>query len=153
MDNSLSLSAVARSRRGVTLIEVLIVMTLVGILAAIALPRVAGSSDPYSAVDEARKIHAVLAEARARAVATQLQQRFVLANGGVWKIEEETSPGTWTETGDSATAAGTVTIDGASSGTVLFYPRGRVDAARTIRVSVDGHKQSIRLLASGMVRW
>ena len=62
-------TSVTRSRRGVTLIEVLIVMTLVGLLAAVAIPRVAGSSDPYKAVDEARKIHAAMAKGRARAIA------------------------------------------------------------------------------------
>src|SRR5687767_15350262 len=79
----------ARSRRGISLIEVLIVMVLVGILAAVAIPRIAGSSDPYAAVDEAREIHAAMANARARAIATQLPNRFVLASGAVWKVEQE----------------------------------------------------------------
>ena len=51
MDISSPFPSVTRSRRGVTLIEVHIVMTLVGILAAVAIPRVAGSSDHYAAVD------------------------------------------------------------------------------------------------------
>lgn len=145
----------ARSRRGITLIEVLIVMTLVGILAAVAIPRVGGSSDPYQAVDEARKIHAALASARAGAIATQRQHRFVLASGGTWKIQQEdpASPGTWNAMPDSGAATGTVTMDGASSGTVVFYPRGRVDNARSIVVAVNGHQQRINLLASGLVRW
>ena len=141
-----------RSRRGVTLIEILLVLTLVGILAAVAIPRVADSSDPYQAVDEARKIHAAMAEARASAIATQRQYRFVLASSGKWKIQFDNA-GTWTATPDSGQATGTVTIDGASSGTVVFYARGRVDAARSLVVTVDGHEQEIDLLASGLVRW
>ena len=143
----------ARSRRGISLIEALIVMVLVGILAAVAIPRVAGTSDPYAAVDEAREIHAAMANARARAIATQRQQRFVLASGAVWKVEEENPPGTWNATADSGTAAAAVTMGGASSGTVVYYPRGRVDAPKTIEVTVDGHTQSIDVLASGLVRW
>ena len=148
-------SSTCRSVRGVTLIEILIVVILVALLAAIAIPRVAGSSDPYSAVDEARTIHAAMADARARAIATQRFHRFVLA-GGVWNVEVETPPtgsGTWVATPDSGTADATVTMDGSDSGTIVYYPRGRVDAARTIEVTVDGHTQSIDVLASGLVRW
>jgi prepilin-type N-terminal cleavage/methylation domain-containing protein len=151
----LPLTSVTRSRRGISLIEALIVMVLVGILAAVAIPRVAGTSDPYAAVDEAREIHAAMANARARAIATQLPNRFVLASGAVWKVEQEdpANPGTWLATADSGTADAAVTMGGATSGTILYYPRGRVDAPKTIEVSVDGHVQSIDVLASGLVRW
>lgn len=145
--------SVTRSRRGISLIEALMVMVLVGILAAIAIPRVAGTSDPYAAVDEAREIHAAMAKARASAIATQRQHRFVLASGAVWKVEEETSPGTWAATADSGTADAAVTMAGSTSGTIVYYPRGRVDAPKTIAVAVDGHSQSIDVLASGLVRW
>jgi type IV fimbrial biogenesis protein FimT len=142
-----------RSTRGVTLVEVLIVMTLVAILAAIAIPRVAGTSDPYEAVEQARRIHAAMARARAAAIAEQRPYRFVLSSGGAWQLDVESSPGTWTATGDSATASGTVTLDGMSSGTITFHPRGRVDDTHTIAVDVDGHVQTMRIFASGLVRW
>ena len=147
------ITSVTRSRRGISLIEALIVMVLVGVLAAIAIPRVAGTSDPYAAVDEARKIHSAMANARARAIGTQRQHRFVLASGAVWKVEEETSPGTWAATADSGTANAAVTMAGSTSGTLIYYPRGRVDAPKRIEVTVDGHMQSIDVLASGLVRW
>jgi Tfp pilus assembly protein FimT len=142
-----------RSIHGLTLIEMLIILMLVGILAAIAIPRVVGTSDPYEAVDQARRIHAALAKARAGGIAEQRSYRFVLSSGGVWRVDVETSPGTWTATSDSATASGTVTLDGASSGTITFYPRGRVDDTHTIAVDVDGHVQTMRIFASGLVRW
>jgi prepilin-type N-terminal cleavage/methylation domain-containing protein len=139
--------------RGVTLIEILIVVILVALLAAIAIPRVAGTSDPYEAVEQARQIHSVMARARAAAVAEQRPYRFVLSSGGVWQVDVETAPGTWTATADSATSSATVMLDGASSGTITFYPRGRVDDTHTITVDVDGHVQTMRIFASGLVRW
>jgi prepilin-type N-terminal cleavage/methylation domain-containing protein len=139
--------------RGVTLIEILIVVILVALLAAIAIPRVAGTSDPYEAVEQARKIHSVMARARASAIAEQRPYRFVLSSGGVWQVDVETAPGTWTATADSATSSATVMLDGASSGTITFYPRGRVDDTHTITVDVDGHVQTMRIFASGLVRW
>ena len=142
-----------RSMRGLTLIEMLIILMLVGIMAAIAIPRVVGTSDPYEAVDQARDVHAALARARAAGIAEQRSYRFVLSSGGVWRVDVETSPGTWTATSDSATASGTVTLDGASIGTITFYPRGRVDETHTITVDVDGHVQTMQILASGLVRW
>ena len=142
-----------RSMRGVTLIEILIVMVLMAIVAAIGIPRVVGSSDPYEAVEQARRIHTAMAKARAAAIAEQRPHRFVLSSGGAWQVDVESSPGTWTATADSATASGTVTLDGASSGTITFYPRGRVDDTHTISVNVDGHVQTMRIFASGLVRW
>jgi general secretion pathway protein H len=139
--------------RGVTLIEILIVMVLAAILAAITIPRVMGTSEPYESVEDARRIHAAMAKARATAIAEQRSHRFVLSSGGVWQVDVETSPGTWTATADSATASGTVTLDGASSGTITFFPRGRVDDTHTITVDVDGHVQTMRIFASGLVRW
>jgi Tfp pilus assembly protein FimT len=131
----------------------MIVVVLIGILAAVAIQQVAGTSDPYAAVDEARKIHAAMVSARARAIATQRQHRFVLEPGGVWRIQEENPPGTWTATADSGTAAAIVTMDASSSGTVVYYARGRVDAPKTIQVTVHGHTQAFDILASGLVRW
>jgi prepilin-type N-terminal cleavage/methylation domain-containing protein len=152
MQTALPLST-CRSTRGVTLLEILIVVTLVAILAAIAIPRVAGTSDPYEAVEEARRIHAVMARARAAAIAEQRAYRFVLSSGGAWQVDVETSPGTWAATADSATSSATLTLDGAASGTITFYPRGRVDDTHTLTVDVDGHVQTMRILASGLVRW
>jgi prepilin-type N-terminal cleavage/methylation domain-containing protein len=141
-----------RSTRGVTLIEILIVLTLIAILAAIAIPRVAGTSDPYEAVEQARILHAARAKARASAIAEQRAYRFALSSGGVWRIEVDNG-GIWAATPDSATATATVTLDGADSGDVTFYPRGRVDDTHTITVDVDGHVQTMRVFASGLVRW
>jgi Tfp pilus assembly protein FimT len=61
---------------GITLVETLTIVALIGILAAIAIPSLAPSSSPYDVVREARRAHSALVEARSRATAEQRDYRF-----------------------------------------------------------------------------
>jgi prepilin-type N-terminal cleavage/methylation domain-containing protein len=60
----------SRSRRGFTLAEILVTITVIGIAAAVILPQI-GNRDDLRAISAAREIVADLTYAQSRAVATQ----------------------------------------------------------------------------------
>ncbi|MHC4992265.1 MAG: GspH/FimT family pseudopilin [Planctomycetota bacterium] len=67
-----------RPRRGTSLVEVVVVLVVIGTVAAIAQPRYATALARYRADSAARRIIADLAAARQRARATGVPQAFVV---------------------------------------------------------------------------
>ncbi|MDX1748634.1 MAG: type II secretion system protein [Halobacteriales archaeon] len=56
-------------RNGFTLLEMLIVLTLIGILASVAIPAIADRSQSFEVVEQARRINSEVSKLRGRAVA------------------------------------------------------------------------------------
>lgn len=139
--------------RGVTLLELLLLLTLVGILAAVSAPSIVRSFSAQSIDHEARKIHSWLAYARANAIAQQRDYRFALEDDGSYEIQSA-SGGAWVR--DAGSAIGetiSITIGNESAGAIVFHPHGRVDSAATIVIDDGAHERTIHVLASGLVRW
>jgi type II secretory pathway pseudopilin PulG len=130
------------------------VLILIGILAAILIPTVGGTSSAHRVIEQARAIHSAMAEARARAITEQRDYRFELTSGNVYALQFDDG-GTWTTYGSAhdLSEGVTATIGGSASGTIVFLSQGRVDEPEAVVVESSGHEQTIDVMASGMARW
>jgi type IV fimbrial biogenesis protein FimT/type IV fimbrial biogenesis protein FimU len=140
-------------RRGLTFVELLIVLALLGILAAVALPSFGVGARSHRVVRQAREVHGVLAQARARAVAERRPHRFRIQEDGRFRLEARDDAGTWTPVLISLPFQETVAVVGGTGGTVTFEPDGRAEAPATVTVGDPPSRHKIRVLAGGLIRW
>jgi prepilin-type N-terminal cleavage/methylation domain-containing protein len=140
-------------RRGLTFVELLLVLVLLGILAAVALPSFGAGARSHRVVRQAREIHGALAQARARAVAERRPQRFKIQDDGRFRLEALDDAGTWISYLNSLPVEEPVAVVGGSGGTVTFEPDGRVEAPATVTVGNPPSRHEIRILAGGLLRW
>lgn len=143
----------ASGRRGMTFVELLLVLVLLGILAAVALPGLATGARSHRVVRQAREVHGALAQARARAVAERRPQRFRVLGDGRYRLEARDDAGTWTAFQTSLPPEVPVVVAGGSGGTIVFEPDGRVETPATLTVGHPPSRHEIRVLAGGLVRW
>lgn len=143
----------ASGRRGVTFVELLLVLVLLGILAAVALPSFGVGARSHRVVRQAREVHSALAQARARAVAERRPQRFRIQEDGRFRLEAREDAGDWTPFLISLPVEEPVAILGGTGGTVTFEADGRVDAPATVTVGDLPSRHAIRVLAGGLLRW
>ncbi|HET6343036.1 MAG TPA: GspH/FimT family pseudopilin [Gemmatimonadota bacterium] len=140
-------------RRGVTFVELLLVLVLLGILAALALPSFGAGARSHRIVRQAREIHGALAQARARAVAERRPQRFRIQDDGRFRMEALDDAGTWIPYLTSLPVDEPLAVVGGSGGTVTFEPDGRVEAPASVTVGNPPSRHEIRILAGGLLRW
>ncbi len=138
---------------GFTLLEMLIVLTLIGILGSVVIPSVANRSKSFDVTEQARRIHTEVSKLRGRAVAERREFELSLSGGKTFTIKRTNDDGTKTTIRTNTLEGGGATLNGSNSGTLTFYPSGRVDALGDIRFFGSERTHKIRVLASGMTRW
>jgi len=139
-------------RTGFTLLELLVAITLIGIVMMIAVPRVASTTMAHEVMEEARLVHERLAMARTQAIAEQTDYR-VSVSGGQTLAVDRWDGAAWTSVYVSDPLAADLEVDGSADGSIVMQARGMVAAPRTFRLERDGHEAIVRVLASGLVQW
>jgi prepilin-type N-terminal cleavage/methylation domain-containing protein len=91
-----------RARRGFTLIELMLVMAVLAVVAALIVPRLSGALAALRVTKGTEQVFAAAREAHTRAILRGLRTRLVLEfETGAFRVEEERrpleSPGRWYE--------------------------------------------------------
>lgn len=129
-------------------------LAILGIVAAMVLPRAPGRSSRQLLEREAQAVYGILVEARSRAIAQQAEARFRVQGGSVYSLEiREGDHWSVTRRGSLDPESGAVTIDGSGTGSIHFYAHAQVDAPRTVEVRYDRATRRLEVLPNGLVRW
>ncbi len=144
-------SRLPRSRFGFTLIEVLIVITIVGILLGTAIPRV-GTSVRRDRVNRAAMVaqgmidEAALFAARRRAPVT------VTLSGSFLRISDRASSSVLRQRSFGAGQDLNAALVISPSGGVTIFPNGRANAALSLTLSGSGESVVVSRTTTGILR-
>lgn len=167
------MSSIRFDVRGFSMMEIMVVVTIIGITAAVVVPSVAKRTRPFDMAAEARQLHTEMSRLRAKSIAEQRVYEVVVSDGAavaIRHLEERTLDGGGLEglpdlddivddaadtvtdrTSDFASYA-TVEFNGEEDGTITFYPTGRVTGSGDMVITDGSRRVTVRVLASGMTR-
>jgi prepilin-type N-terminal cleavage/methylation domain-containing protein len=120
-----------------TLIEVLVAMTLFGVLYAIAVPNLQAMRAPYALESATYEVASHLNMARQRAIATNKRHRVVFGSTG-YHIEREASPNTFVTVSGTFPVPHEVTIGSPNPSNPIYNSRGMLTGNVTLPISATG---------------
>lgn len=145
-----------RNESGVTLVEMVIVFALVGIITAIALPKLGNSTDVFAVRSARAEVASYISQARALSIQTGRVAKFV-RNGDAIQLTVTSNTGTTTRVASQNLGAGNgVTLAAVPSDTISFDPRGVLQSGASttspkIRISRNGVQDSVCVVGWGKV--
>ena len=138
--------------RGFSLVEVMIVVGLVAILAAITVPSVAGALQRYELLTSAQQVVSTIRAARTQAVSRNqvLKVRFNFPAAGQYQVVDALDA----TVGQVQTLAGSGNITFGAFTDVQFTTAGRIAAPIVVTVTngTAAQNRTINVSASGQVR-
>ncbi|MDD5451647.1 MAG: GspH/FimT family pseudopilin [Desulfovibrionales bacterium] len=146
----------AGNHRGFTLTELMIVVALMAILAAIAVPSIIAQMPKYRLNGAARQVLGDLVAARMQAVSQNNELKvFFLDNHSYMILDDDDNDGTAdtgeaTQTKDIQTDYYDVTFN--SNNDPIFQPNGTASNLATITLSNTSGSHSITISSAGRVR-
>ncbi|OFW01871.1 MAG: hypothetical protein A3I61_02455 [Acidobacteria bacterium RIFCSPLOWO2_02_FULL_68_18] len=122
-----------RQSAGFTLIEILLVVAVVSVMAAMTVPTVAGAMDRYYILSAGQQVASTIRAARFQAVSRNQTLEVVLdLDAGEYQVFED---GGVTPAGDAQLLPTGISFGEDSATTVEVAPNGRVTTAATITVT------------------
>lgn len=143
------------STKGFSLVELLVALTILGILVAISVPGILGQMPRYRLNGATRQIMTDLMWARMQAVSQNNQFRvFFLDNHRYTILDDDDSDGNidageWIQTKDIQTDYVDVTISASANPT--FYPRGTISPT-TITLTNPSGERKVKVSIAGRVK-
>lgn len=145
-----------RRTHGFTLVELMIVVALMGILSAIAVPNIMGQMPRYRLNGAARQVMSDLLSARMEAVSQNNEFRILFLDSKRYTIlndadnDGSSDAGETTETKDLSTDYSDVSI--AANNDPVFQPRGTASNLATITLTNSAGTRNISISSTGRVK-
>lgn len=140
-----------RQASGFSLIELLLVMTIVGLLLSIAIPRIGTQVNSDRANRAASAIFGMLDEANQLAVRRRAPVTVTLSSGTITIRDRATGAALKRRSfGPTSDLRGTVTFS--PSAGVTIFPNGRANAALTVTVTGGSASSTVTRTATGILR-
>lgn len=140
-------------RRGFTLVELVIVVAIVGVLAALAMPRFNSASNRYRAKLCADRVMRDIAHARSRAVALGAQQTMTFTTvsvsytiAGMMSPDNSSKPFTVVLSAEPYRCT-KITVDFGGTGTLTFNGYGVPTVGGTVKVQAGGFECTVTVAA------
>jgi len=141
----------SRPRGGFSLIELLLVMTIVGLLLGIAVPRIGTQINSDRAARSASAVMGMLDEAAQLSVRRRTPVTVTLSSGTITVADRVTNAVLRRRSfGPESDLRGTVTFS--PSAGISIFPNGRADAALTVTVSGGSATSTVTRTATGILR-
>ena len=153
-------ASTATARSGFTLLELTVVLAVLSLLLAIALPTVSAALPGIYLDQAARSLAADTQLARVKAIARNTRTRIVIQlDQGSYQVESERN-GAFTPEGAPRALPGGIAFDAADSSrvvgnriSIIFQPRGNTSNNATIAlVSSNGADRQVVVSSAGRVR-
>ncbi len=125
---------------GFTMVELLVVLVIVGILAAMAAPSFNSTIEGQRAKSAATDLYIALSRARSEAITrnTNVTLSPVSSNWALgWQIPDPSAPTTYLE--NHPALKGNLTVTASTTGSIVYRSSGRIQATGGTNFSIAGH--------------
>ena len=147
------------NKKGVTLIEIIVVLVIIAIAATLAVPNIAAWLPNYRLRTATRDIVSTMRTAQIKAVSTNLEHRVQFnTEQGSYIIQRMTTAGALVPDGVSQTIPSgirfhEIDLDGTNSNEAIFNPNSTsTSGSVTLRNKRDRQKKIVLFAATGRIR-